>query len=487
VRGQRGNRTLAAHAVAVLVLVAALGAGSDSMILLARGESPSDALTARRCVTVKVKLHTRHWVWVKESHKVRGRRVPVIRHGKVVYIRVRIEFKRKRVCSRSAPAPVAPQSPIASAPPVFAAPTEVLKPSQPPPAAPSSGVSHLEYVVQDGVTSVYDMDHEFKLLKTISLPQTKAEVRGVTVAPSTHLMFISFGGDGGPFGNGSVLAYDLVSEKVIWEVHLATGIDSGQVSPDGKKLYIPIGENSSGNTWNVLNTENGAVIGTIKGGSGPHNTVGSPDGGYVYLGARASNFFDAYETATGKVKEIGPLIGTVRPFTVNGSNTLAFTTATNFDGFQVSSVTTGKVLFTVSLGAIPEGFPFTTASHGISLSPDESQLYVIDAVHKQVQVWDVSKVKEGVAPAQIGVIALAGLTGTESPCAYDCTRGGWLQRSTDGRYVFVGDSGEVIETATRKVLTTLSTLAQTKKSIEVDWQGGVPVATSGRTGVGGVG
>jgi DNA-binding beta-propeller fold protein YncE len=351
----------------------------------------------------------------------------------------------------------------------------------------SSGISHLEYVVQDGVTSVYDMDHEFKLLKTISLPQTKAEVRGVTVAPSTHLMFISYGGDGGPFGNGSVLAYDLVSEKVLWEVHLSTGIDSGQVSPDAKKLYMPIGENSSGNIWNILNTENGAVIGTITGGSGPHNTVASADGGYVYLGARASNFLDVYETATGKVKEIGPLIGTVRPLTANGSNTLAFTSATGFDGFQISSITSGKVLFTTSFGAIPEGFALTTASHGISLSPDESQLYVIDAVHKEVQVWDVSKVKEGVAPAQVGVIPVAGLSGNESLCAYECGRGGWLQRSTDGRYLFVGDSGEVIETATRKVLTTLSTLAQTKKSIEVDWEGGVPIATSGRTGVGGVG
>jgi hypothetical protein len=158
----------------------------------------------------------------------------------------------------------------------------------------SSAISHLEYVVQDGVTSVYDMDHEFKLLKTISLPQTKAEVRGVTVAPSTHLMFISFGGDGGQTGNGSVLAYDLVSEQVLWEVHLSTGIDSGQVSPDGKKLYMPIGENSSGNIWNILSTENGAVIGTIKGGSGPHNTVASPDGGYVYLGGRASNMLNVY-------------------------------------------------------------------------------------------------------------------------------------------------------------------------------------------------
>jgi len=352
---------------------------------------------------------------------------------------------------------------------------------------PATGVSHLEYVVQDGVTSVYDMDNGFSLVKTISLPQTKAEVRGVTVAPSTHMMFIAYGGDGGGSGNGSVLAYNLVTEKVVWDVKLNTGIDSGQVSPDGTKLYIPTGELSSGKVWNVLNAANGEVTGTILGGSGPHNTVVSADGNYVYLAGRTYNYLDVYETASGKVREIGPLVNTARPFTVNGSNTLAFTTATNFDGFQVSSITTGKVLFTVSFGEVPKGFAFTAPSHGASLSPDEKQLYVIDAVHKEVQFWDVSKVKEGVAPTQIGVVPVAGLSGSESPCTYDCGRGGWLQLSGDGRDLFVGDSGEVIDTETRKVITTLSTLAQTKKSIEVDWQGGVPISTSGRTGVGGVG
>ena len=181
---------------------------------------------------------------------------------------------------------------------------------------------------------------------------------------------------------------------------------------------------------------------------------------------------------------MGPLIGTVRPFTVNGSNTLAFTTATSYDGFQVSQIQTGKVLFSVSFGEVPGTFPFSAPSHGIALSPDEKTLYVIDAVHKVVQLYDVSKVKEGVAPKPIAVIPVAGLAGSESPCIYDCTRGGWLQLSLDGRYLFVGDSGEVVDTATRKVITTLPTLAQTKKSIEIDWRGGVPIATSGRTGVG---
>jgi WD40 repeat protein len=353
--------------------------------------------------------------------------------------------------------------------------------------AESAAVQHLEYIFNDGLVSVYDMDQGQKLVKTISLPQTEAGIRGVTVSPKTHMLFISYGGDGGVFKTGSVLAYDLVTEKVIWTVNLTTGIDSGQVSPDGKLLYMPTGENDPSGIWNILNTENGAVIGTIQGGASAHNTIASNDGRYVYLGGRDHDYLDVYETSTGKVREIGPLIGGVRPFTVNGSNTLAFTTATEFDGFQVSSITTGKALFTVSFGAVPPEFTFTAPSHGVSLSPDEKQLYVIDSVHKEVQVYDVSKVSEGVAPTQIGVIGVAGLTGNESSCAYDCGRSGWLQHSLDGRFVYVADSGEVIDTATRKAVTTLSTLANSKVFLEIDWEGGVPIATSGRTGVGYVG
>src|ERR1700676_30082 len=350
--------------------------------------------------------------------------------------------------------------------------------------APRVRVQHLEYVLNDGLISVYEMDRGQKLVKTISLPQTTAGIRGATVAPVTHMLFISYGGDGGRNGNGSVLAYDLVAERVVWTVHLETGIDSGAVSPDGKRLYMPTGENASSGIWNILDTSTGAVVGTIKGGEGAHNTVASADGRYVYLGGRNHSYLDVYDTTTGQVREIGPLVNGVRAFTVNGSNTLAFTTPTGFDGFQVSNITTGKVLFTFSFGAVPSGFPYSAPSHGISLSPDEKQLYVIDAVNKEVHVFDVSGVSAGVAPTQLGVIPVKGWNGNESPCAYDCGQDGWLQHSLDGRFVYVGDSGEVIETATRKVLTILGTLANTRKMLEIDWANGVPVATSGRLGVG---
>jgi sugar lactone lactonase YvrE len=345
------------------------------------------------------------------------------------------------------------------------------------------GVRHLEYIVEDGLISVYSMDEGQKLVKTISLPQTDIGIRGVMASPSTHMLFISYGSDGTEAG-GWVLAYDLLTEKAVWTVQLKTGIDSGAVSPDGKTLYMPTGENTPSGIWNIMSTSNGAVTGTIQAGNGAHDGVASQDGRYVYLGGRNYDYLDIYETATAKVREVGPLKSGVRPFTVNGSDTLAYTTATGFDGFQVSSLTSGKVLDTVSFGSVPGGFPYTAPSHGISLSPNEKELDVIDSVNKEVHVYNVAGVAEGVAPRQTAVIPVPGLSGEESSCAYDCGRSGWLQHSLDGRFVYVGDSGEVIETASEKVLTNLSSLAQTKKFLEIDWQKGVPIATSGRLGVG---
>jgi hypothetical protein len=348
-----------------------------------------------------------------------------------------------------------------------------------------SAISHYEYVFNEGPVNVYDIDNSFKLVESFTLPGTNRGVRGVAVSPATHMMFVSYGGDGGGNGNGSVLAYDLVSKRVVWSVNLATGIDSGAVSRDGKLLYMPDGELSSDGNWYILDTSNGQVVGKIATpGAGPHNTVMSADGKTLLLGTRNYNFVSIYDTQTGKLQpEIGPLVGGVRPLTINGSDSVAFTTATGFDGFQVESLTPpGSVLYTESFGGCTG--PFTTCSHGISLSPDGSQAYVIDTVHKAVQVWDVHGVGEGVAPAHLATVPVAGLSGAEEGCAYDCARDGWVHHTLDGRYVFVGDSGSVIETTTAKVVATIPNMLNTRKFVEIDWLAGVPIASTGRHGIG---
>jgi DNA-binding beta-propeller fold protein YncE len=339
-------------------------------------------------------------------------------------------------------------------------------------------------VFNDGPVSVYDIDHGFKPVESFTLPGTDQGVRGVAVSPVTHMMFVSYGGDGGGNGSGSVLAYDLVNRRVAWSVHLHVGIDSGAVSTDGKLLYMPDGEQSSNGNWFILDTATGGVIGKIETpGSGPHDGVMSTDGKLLQLGDRNYSHLLVYDTKTGRLRaNIGPLVGGVRPNTINGSDSIAFTTATGFDGFQVESITRGSVLYTKSFASC-EG-PFSTCSHGISLSPDNKQVYVIDTVHKAVQVWDVHGVGEGIAPTHVATVPVDGLQGTEKGCAYDCGRDGWLQHTLDGRYVLAGDTGDVIETATHRVVARIQNLLNTRKFVEIDWVGGRPTASSGRQGVG---
>jgi hypothetical protein len=348
-----------------------------------------------------------------------------------------------------------------------------------------NAVSHYEYVFDDSAVHVYDVDHAFAEVESFALPGTTRGIRGVMVSPVTHMLFVTYGGDGGGNGTGSVLAYDLVAKRVVWSVNLGTGIDSGAVSSDGTLLYIPDGELSSDGNWYILSALTGTVVGKIEThGAGPHNTVLSADGKTLLLGTRNDNHLFVYDTQTGALQPaIGPLAGGVRPLTINGADSVAFTAATGFDGFQVESLgPPGGVLYTESFG--PCSGPFTTCSHGVGLSPDSRTLYVIDSVRKAVQIWDVHGVGEGVAPAQLAVVPVAGLSGEEGDCAYDCGRDGWLQPTLDGRYVFVGDSGSVIEAATDRVVATIPDLLNTRKTLEIDWLAGLPVATSGRSGIG---
>ncbi len=334
---------------------------------------------------------------------------------------------------------------------------------------------------------VYDMDAGQRLVQRIPLPMARG-IRGVVASPRTHTLYISYGGDGGSNGTGSMLAYDLRSERVLWQHSYQTGIDSMAISSDGSHIYMPTGELDESGVWNVLDASDGHVIGNIQGGAGPHNTVMGLGGRNVYLGGREHDYLEVADTQTSRVfRRIGPLRSGVRPFTINGHETLAYTTATGFLGFQVSSIVTGRVLYTQTFPGFawnPNKFSPSAPSHGISLSPDERQVWVMDAPNGYVHVFDVSHVPER-RPRLIANIRLAHpLTGEESPCAYDCARDGWLQHSRDGRVVYVGDSGDVINTRTFRVVAYLPTLRNTRKMLEIDWQNGVPISTTSRQGLG---
>jgi hypothetical protein len=360
----------------------------------------------------------------------------------------------------------------------------------------TTATNHYEYVFTDGTLYVYDLDAAgFPLVKSKSIP-TSSGTRGAVACAGNATLYVSFGGDGGPNGNGGLLAYDLVSDAVVWTQNYSHGIDSHAITSDCTLIYMPDGELINTTIWHVVDAKTGNEIGTIAGSqaSNPHNTI--VFNGHVYLGGRQSTLFQAANVSNNTVYfTSASTANTIRPFTINAEETAAYITETNFLGFEQIDLKTGAVRFTVPVAGFSSSCSSncpSTPSHGISMSPDERWLYLMDSVNGYVHVFDISG-GVNVRPVQKFDVKLNHpLLQMESPCAYDCLGDGWLHHSFDGRHVLVGDSGDVIDTGIQSgyvnpptVVGFLSQMANSRKEIEIDFQSGkVVAAMTNRSSIG---
>jgi DNA-binding beta-propeller fold protein YncE len=327
-------------------------------------------------------------------------------------------------------------------------------------------VHHYEYVLPpSGSVDVYDLDNGFNLLKSIPVPQLMGVGSNLSAVASsvTGMLYVSSGTQGG--GTGHVLKYDLVHDSVVWAQSYSFDVDSAAITPDGLTLFQATGAMSPQGVWQILDATSGSVKGTIdSGGTGPHDTIVTLDGTKVFLGPRHSNYLVLADIATNTIlQRIGPVASGVRPFTINGKASIVFINTAGLIGFYVADVSTGAILFTVS----PPGFPTVGAcggSHGVSLSPDERELYLVDCSYNRVHVFDVTGLP-GTAPTDVADIQLqTNMTGE-----------GWIQHTRDGRFAIIGASGDVIDTTTRAVVGNLASLQTGQIFNEVDFQNGVPV------------
>ncbi len=344
--------------------------------------------------------------------------------------------------------------------------------------------SHWLYVVEDGTVFVYDIDHNHALVKQFAIPEKGK--RGVAVSPSRGLLYVSFCGPNVCNGqHGGLLAYDLVHNKVAWSVNYPFGVDQPAITPNGSTIYMPHGDGSDGLT-SIIDASNGKVLGSINTGTYGHNVVASLDGSQVYVTGYTGknyNYIHVVNTATKKVTDVGPTSNGVRPFTVNGKHTLLFTTSSNACGFQILSLTSGKPLYTTRFGGSCAWSASTAPSHGISLSPDEKRVYVMDAPLDKLEVYDVSKLPTS-APKFVAAVQLSSMAGYSGSCQTFCEREGWVLNDLSGRYVYAADAGNVISTSTLKVVATLPALKNTRQLVEIDWTNGAVSATSTRFGLG---
>ena len=114
------------------------------------------------------------------------------------------------------------------------------------------------------------------------------------------------------------------------------------ISPDGKVLYVPSFE---GAHWHVIDGLTGDILHKIVPKSGAHNTIYGPNGAEVYLAGLHSPLLTVADAATQSAsRTVGPFSESIRPFTVNGSQTLCFVNVNGLLGFEVGSSTNGRSL-----------------------------------------------------------------------------------------------------------------------------------------------
>ena len=341
----------------------------------------------------------------------------------------------------------------------------------------SEAEQHLLYVASPGVRNyvehggvgilVFDVDNGYKFvrrIKTWNVPDGKSpeNVKGIAASATTGRVYVT--------SLNRMIAIDAVSGEELWDKTYEGGCDRMAISPDGKTLYVPQLE---GTAWHVVNAMTGDVIAKIEAHPGSHNTIYSSDGERVYLASLRSPVLSVLDARTLKIaSEVGPFDNVIRPFTVNGSNTLVFVNINGLLGFEVGDLRTGKKLCRVEVNGYSQGPVKRHAcpSHGIALTPDEKELWLADCANNAIHVFDATVMP----PKQVTSIKVR-----------DCVS--WVSFSMDGRFGY-SSTGEIIDVRTKKIVAALQDetgrQVQSEKLLELAIENGKVIRAGNQFGVG---
>jgi len=344
-------------------------------------------------------------------------------------------------------------------------------------SAPKQSERHFLYVASPGVRNyteyggvgvlVFDIDQGYKFVRriptwNIAEGEKPENVKGIAASAKTGRIFVT--------SLTHTIAIDAVSGKVIWDKSFEGGCDRLAISPDGKALYIPQFE---GPSWHVVNADTGDVITTITTNSGSHNTICSAHGEYVSLAGLRSPILSVVDAKTKKVKsQVGPFANSIRPFTVNGKNSLVFVNVNGLLGFEVGDLKTGKKLYHVEVEGYKQGEVkrHGCPSHGIALTPDEKELWLADCANTAIHVFDATVMP----PKQKTSVKMR-----------DCV--GWISFSMDGKVAY-SSTGEVVDVASKKIVATLKDEAgrdvQSEKLLDITIANGKVMRAGNQFGVG---
>ena len=107
---------------------------------------------------------------------------------------------------------------------------------------------------------IFDIDNGHKFVRRIDVPIFSEGLRGFAGNLKTHRVYFSS-------TNRRLGAFDLETEKIVWEKTYEAGCDRSSITMDGKKIYVPTGWWYSGEDsgFLIVNADNGELIKNQRG------------------------------------------------------------------------------------------------------------------------------------------------------------------------------------------------------------------------------
>ncbi len=294
---------------------------------------------------------------------------------------------------------------------------------------------------QNGVgIVVLDVDNNFEFVKRIptwNVPASTSpeEVSGVAGSTATNMIYLAT--------RGRLAAFDLGTDQKVWEsTYDGTCCERPEITPDGKTLVVG---SDLKDFWYVIDAQTGSLKGKIQAPKSnfAHNMGLSADGKTVFMAPNGVTMTVGDVPSMKAIRTI-TFSDHVRPFVINHDATRVYANLNNLLGFEIADVKTGEVIKRIEAPAEmwkaqwadvkQHFFGHGCPSHGIALTPDESEIWVVDNINYGVLVYD-----------NTGEWPTLKMTFPTTASA------DWITMGIDGQYAFLS-SGDVVDVKTKKVV-----------------------------------
>jgi len=321
---------------------------------------------------------------------------------------------------------------------------------------------------------VFDVEDNWKFVKRIPTGSywgggtsgKPVNVKGFMASSITNLMYVATIRD--------LMCFDLKTDTLVWQISHSDEYDRGALSPDGKVIYqAPFYKDF----WYVIDAFTGEEITRVnvdQEGMMSHNTIYDHDNKRAYASGTASPWLNVMDAVNRNViRKVGPFRAAIRPFTINGPGTLAYVNLNGLLGFSIGDITTGEVLHRIEV----EGYGTSGTldrhgcpSHGIAMTADETEVWVVDGYNDYVHVYDNT---------QMPPVKKTSIKTVDFP--------GWVTFGMGSKHAYPS-SGDIYDVKTKERLGRLvddeGRDVQGEKMLEVDFIGDEPVRAGQQFGQG---